>query len=113
MLFKCNHVAHFVIRMLDSNLLLCFRLQYFNVRPDSGEVYVVNQNLLDREVRSLYSATLQANDTGGRVGTAVLEFIVTDINDQRPVFNRESYEAFVPEGQQLTLKIEVSMDSKY
>ncbi|KAM7389525.1 hypothetical protein PAMP_023498 [Pampus punctatissimus] len=81
---------------------------YFDVEPDTGTVYVKNETLLDREVRSLYSATLQARDSEGKPGTTVLEITVTDINDQPPVFNRDTYLAFVAEGGQLELKIEAT-----
>ncbi|KAM9795044.1 cadherin-related family member 2 [Neosynchiropus ocellatus] len=83
-------------------------LEYFDVTPSSGVVYVKNQNLLDREVRSLYSATLQARDTGGKLGTTTLDITLTDINDQSPVFNRDSYLVFVEEGQSFELKIEAT-----
>ncbi|KAM8733778.1 cadherin-related family member 2 [Acanthopagrus schlegelii] len=78
---------------------------YFDVEPTTGAVYVKNGTLLDREVRSLYSATLQARDTGGKPGTTVLEITLTDINDQAPVFNRESYLEFVPEDGHFELQI--------
>ena len=68
-----------------------------------------NATLLDREVRSLYSATLQARDTAQKPGTTVLEITVTDINDKPPVFNRDSYQEFVKEGGQLEVKIEVTL----
>ncbi|XP_061901630.1 cadherin-related family member 2 isoform X1 [Entelurus aequoreus] len=83
-------------------------LTYFDVKPRTGEIYVKNQTLLDREVRSLYSATLQAKDTDDKPGTALLEFILTDINDQPPVINREYYQEFVEEGTQLTLQVEAT-----
>lgn len=67
-----------------------------------------NQNLLDRELRSLYSATLQAKDTAGKPGTALLEITLTDINDKTPVINRPEYTQFVKEGDQLQEKIEVN-----
>uniref|UniRef100_UPI0037E78288 cadherin-related family member 2 n=1 Tax=Semicossyphus pulcher TaxID=241346 RepID=UPI0037E78288 len=81
---------------------------YFDVEEYAGKVYVTNKTLLDREVRSLYSATLEARDTDGKPGTTVLEITVTDINDQPPVINRDSYLEFVKEGGQLELKIEAT-----
>lgn len=92
-----------------NSLYVCFRLVYFDVEPHSGTVYVKNSTLLDREVRSLYSATLEARDTDGKPGTTVLEITLTDINDQPPVINRDSYLAFVKEGGELELKIEVTV----
>ncbi|XP_073343232.1 cadherin-related family member 2 [Pagrus major] len=90
-------------RLLPDSILL-----YFDVEPTTGAIYVKNETLLDREVRSLYSATLQARDTSGKPGTTVLEITLTDINDQRPVFNRESYLGFVEEHGNFELKIEAT-----
>lgn len=90
-------------------LYLCFSLPYFDVENRTGVVYVKNQTLLDREVRSLYTATLQASDTEGQPGTTLLEITVTDINDQHPVINRDSYVVFVKEGDNFELTIQVSV----
>lgn len=92
---------------------LCFRLLYFDVDPHTGAVYVKNATLLDREVRSLYSATLQARDTDCKPGSTVLEITLTDINDHPPVMNRDSYQEFVKEGQQFGLKIQVTVGDIY
>ncbi|XP_035505780.2 cadherin-related family member 2 isoform X2 [Scophthalmus maximus] len=83
-------------------------LPYFDVEPHTGQIYVVNGTLLDHEGRSLYSATLQARDTDGKPASTVLEITVTDINDEHPVFNRDSYLVFVEEGGQLEVKIEAT-----
>lgn len=92
------------------NILYLFsRIPYFDVNPLMGTVYVKNKTLLDREVRSLYSVTLQAGDSDNKTGSTVLEITLTDINDQYPAINRDSYLVFVEEGEQLELKIEVNM----
>uniref|UniRef100_A0AAX7VUE4 Cadherin domain-containing protein n=1 Tax=Astatotilapia calliptera TaxID=8154 RepID=A0AAX7VUE4_ASTCA len=83
-------------------------LPYFDVESRTGKVYVKSQELLDRELRSLYTATLQARDTDGKPGSTVLEITLTDINDKPPVMNRDSYVAFVREGQELEVKIEAT-----
>lgn len=70
-------------------------------------VFVRNSTLLDREVRSLHSVTLQARDSEDKLGSTELEITVTDINDQYPVINRDSYQVFVKEGGDFNLKIEV------
>ncbi|TKS72558.1 Cadherin-related family member 2 [Collichthys lucidus] len=85
-------------------------LTYFDVEPKTGRVYVKNGELLDREARSLFSVTLQARDTSGKPGSTVLEITVTDINDQAPVMNRDSYLEFVKEGSNFELKIEMADD---
>lgn len=79
------------------------------MEPHLGAVYVKNGSLLDRETRSLYSATLQAKDTDGKPGATVLEITVTDCNDQPPVFNRDSYVFFVKEGGEFRETIAVTM----
>uniref|UniRef100_A0A3P9Q351 Cadherin domain-containing protein n=2 Tax=Poecilia reticulata TaxID=8081 RepID=A0A3P9Q351_POERE len=83
-------------------------LLYFDVENNTGRVYVKNSNLLDRELRSLYSATLQARDTDGKPGTTVLEITLTDINDQTPIINRDVYREFVKEGGKLEFPIEAT-----
>uniref|UniRef100_A0A8C6TAS7 Cadherin domain-containing protein n=1 Tax=Neogobius melanostomus TaxID=47308 RepID=A0A8C6TAS7_9GOBI len=84
-------------------------LQYFDVERTTGRVYVKNGDLLDREIRALYSVTLQARDTDGKPGSAILEITVTDINDQTPVPNRGTYQEFVNEGENLeNVKIEAT-----
>ncbi|KAM9376157.1 cadherin-related family member 2 [Pholidichthys leucotaenia] len=83
-------------------------LSYFDVNPDTGDVFVKDGDLLDREARSLYSATLEARDTEDKPGTTVLEITLTDINDKPPVFNRVSYQLFVNEGDELEQEIEAT-----
>ncbi|XP_051929177.1 cadherin-related family member 2 [Hippocampus zosterae] len=81
---------------------------YFDVEPKTGVIYVKNKTLLDRETRPLHSATLQAKDSDGKPATALLQFIVTDINDQPPAINKEYYQEFVKEGSQLELQVEAT-----
>uniref|UniRef100_A0A3Q2U6F5 Cadherin domain-containing protein n=1 Tax=Fundulus heteroclitus TaxID=8078 RepID=A0A3Q2U6F5_FUNHE len=83
-------------------------LEYFDVDSSTGKVYVKNEDLLDRELRSLFSATLQARDTDGNPGTTVLEITLTDINDQAPIINRAIYREFVDEGSQIAFPIEAT-----
>ncbi|KAK5897326.1 hypothetical protein CesoFtcFv8_010397 [Champsocephalus esox] len=90
-------------KLLPESILL-----YFDVDPHTGAVSVKNATLLDREVRSLYSATLQARDTDGKPGSTLLEITLTDINDHPPVMNRDSYQEFVKEGQHFELKIQAT-----
>ncbi|XP_068506151.1 cadherin-related family member 2 isoform X2 [Syngnathus scovelli] len=81
---------------------------YFDVEPKTGVIYVKNKTLLDREIRPSYSATIQAKDSDGKPATALLQFIVTDINDQPPVINKEYYQEFVKEGSQFELQVEAT-----
>lgn len=72
-----------------------------------------NQTLLDREVRSFYTATLQATDTDGKSGTTFLEISLTDVNDNPPVISRETYLEFVSEGEPFQLTIQVNSQTTY
>ncbi|XP_077589784.1 cadherin-related family member 2 [Stigmatopora nigra] len=81
---------------------------YFDVGERTGVITVQNKTLVDREVRSLFSATLQAKDSDGKPANALLEITVTDINDQPPVINKDFYQAFVDEGSELELQIEAT-----
>ncbi|XP_077465512.1 cadherin-related family member 2 [Stigmatopora argus] len=81
---------------------------YFDVGPRTGVITVQNKTLVDREIRSLFSATLQAKDSDGKPANALLEITVTDINDQPPVINKDYYQAFVEEGSKLELQIEAT-----
>ncbi|XP_072288454.1 cadherin-related family member 2 [Eucyclogobius newberryi] len=82
--------------------------QYFDVETTTGKVFVKNGALLDREARALYSVTLQAQDSDGKPGSTVLDITLTDINDNVPVPNRQTYQEFVPEGGNLTVKIQAT-----
>ncbi|XP_057206141.1 cadherin-related family member 2 isoform X2 [Triplophysa rosa] len=81
-------------------------LTRFDVFENNGTIYVKNGELLDREGTSSYTATLQAIDSVGKIGTTVLEINLRDINDQTPVMNRDVYDAFVQEDQNLKLVIQ-------
>ncbi|XP_063783982.1 cadherin-related family member 2 [Pseudophryne corroboree] len=59
-------------------------LDSFQVNASSGEITVVNGEILDRERRSLYYATLRAQDGMNATGTTLLEIILLDINDWPP-----------------------------
>ncbi|XP_077328531.1 cadherin-related family member 2 isoform X2 [Lithobates pipiens] len=59
-------------------------LDSFMVNPSTGEITVVNGDLLDRERLSQYYATLQARDGLNATGTTLLEITLIDINDWPP-----------------------------
>lgn len=54
------------------------------MNPSTGEITVVNGDLLDRERLSQYYATLQARDGLNATGTTLLEITLIDINDLPP-----------------------------
>ncbi|XP_028816305.1 cadherin-related family member 2 isoform X2 [Denticeps clupeoides] len=69
----------------------------FNVDPKTGGITVQSSELLDREVRSSYSATLQARDKANNIGSTILEIVLLDINDHAPKMIRPFYEFYVNE----------------
>ncbi|NWS94927.1 CDHR2 protein, partial [Mionectes macconnelli] len=80
-------------------------LEIFMVDNMTGALLVKDGNLLDRETRSVYYATLQARDGGGQVGTTVLEITLLDSNDMAPVIIG-SYFISVEEGQNISTQIQ-------
>ncbi|NWR26650.1 CDHR2 protein, partial [Tachuris rubrigastra] len=80
-------------------------LQIFTVDTMTGALLVKDATLLDREIRSVYYATLQARDGGGQVGTTVLEITLLDYNDMAPVIIG-SYFISVEEGQNISTQIQ-------
>lgn len=60
----------------------------FAIDTSSGEIRAIAT--LDRETTSMYSLTVSASDGVGS-DTALLNIIVTDVNDQPPVFNQSQY----------------------
>ncbi|KAJ7411507.1 Cadherin-related family member 2 [Pitangus sulphuratus] len=87
-------------QLLPENLLTIF-----TVDTMTGALLVKDGNLLDRETRSAYYATLQARDGGGQVGTTVLEITLLDSNDMAPVIIG-SYFISVEEGQNISTQIQ-------
>ncbi|XP_050167890.1 cadherin-related family member 2 [Myiozetetes cayanensis] len=87
-------------QLLPENLLTVF-----TVDTMTGALLVKDGNLLDRETRSAYYATLQARDGGGQVGTTVLEITLLDANDMAPVIIG-SYFISVEEGQNISTQIQ-------
>ncbi|XP_051505646.1 cadherin-related family member 2-like [Myxocyprinus asiaticus] len=81
-------------------------LTFFDVYENNGTVYVKNGALLDWEGTNSYSPTLQARDSDGKIGSTVLVINIQDINDQTPEMNRDVYNEFVQEDQNLELQIQ-------
>ncbi|XP_019361601.1 PREDICTED: cadherin-related family member 2 [Gavialis gangeticus] len=71
----------------------------FAVNAMSGEVLVRNGSLLDREMRAVYYATLQATDGAHLTGSTLLEIALEDDNDNDPVVTG-TYKIFVVEDQE-------------
>ena len=77
----------------------------FRVIPTSG-VLVVSQEL-DREMEDVYQFVVVANNTDGLEGFDAVNvtIIITDVNDNTPVFTEEVYEVTVQENSPLSALI--------
>ncbi|KAI4896456.1 hypothetical protein NFI96_015230 [Prochilodus magdalenae] len=72
----------------------------FKIRPTSSNIYsLVTSQLLDREKISEYNITVTAADEGSpSLSTSkTLTLKISDVNDNAPVFQRQSYTAYVLE----------------
>ncbi|XP_043190636.1 protocadherin-like wing polarity protein stan isoform X2 [Amphibalanus amphitrite] len=69
----------------------------FAVNPTTGEITTTQQ--LDRERRSGYLLTVSARDNGQPMmsDTTDVEVLVTDVNDNAPRFDQDSYQASISE----------------
>ncbi|KAM6988350.1 LOW QUALITY PROTEIN: protocadherin Fat 3-like [Tautogolabrus adspersus] len=69
--------------------------QDFIMEPDTGEIK--SSVLLDREVTPSYRLVAQATDGGGKWCRAEVQLVVTDVNDNPPIFTQSQYTASVYE----------------
>ena len=70
--------------------------RYFNISSTNGEVFV--KESLDRETQSTHNLIIQVIDTTSfalRIAELTLFIIVTDVNDNPPVFINTPYASFV------------------
>ena len=68
---------------------------YFFINSGTGVIQVFASP--DREQTSTFNLLVLADDSAGNNGTATVRITVTDINDNRPVFQQSQYTAFIPE----------------
>ncbi|CAN2390491.1 homophilic cell adhesion via plasma membrane adhesion molecules [Pristimantis euphronides] len=90
-----------------SNSVQSYKLsdnQYFTLSEDrnpDGSTFLelILENALDRETQSLHALILTAMDGGKpvRSGTAVIRIIVTDVNDNFPIFTQSVYKVSINE----------------
>lgn len=76
-----------------------FELQVADT-PDGGkQPQLIVKGALDREVRDSYELRLRASDGGrpARSSSALLRVLISDVNDNSPRFERQLYEARLPE----------------
>lgn len=73
--------------------------QQFKVDPQSGEIET--SRILDRETTPIYSLTLGAIDSGvpPQTGTATVKILLTDINDNGPIFDPMELIGYVSENE--------------
>uniref|UniRef100_A0A671THD5 FAT atypical cadherin 3a n=1 Tax=Sparus aurata TaxID=8175 RepID=A0A671THD5_SPAAU len=69
--------------------------QDFSMDADTGEVK--SSAILDHEITPSYRLVAQATDGGGRGCRAEVQLIVTDVNDNPPIFTQSQYTASVYE----------------
>lgn len=64
---------------------------YFGVDPETG--FITAKASLNREEQAHYRFDVYASDSGtpARTGTAIVELIVMDVNDERPTFLSPTY----------------------
>ncbi|XP_063697447.1 protein dachsous [Culicoides brevitarsis] len=65
------------------------KLNQFVIKADTGEICIENE--LDYETRSSYEFPVIATDRGGLSTTAVVKILLTDVNDNVPVFYPREY----------------------
>ncbi|CAG9122591.1 unnamed protein product [Plutella xylostella] len=71
-------------------------LRQFGIGSTTGIITVIRK--LDREVLTRYQLMIKAEDPGKLASTATVNIKVTDINDNNPEFERDSYLFNVKEG---------------
>lgn len=70
---------------------------HFQIEESTGIIRAMHP--LDRETLRRYSLIVRAEDPGGKFGTATVNIVVTDINDQNPYFVDLPYSFRVKEGE--------------
>ena len=71
-------------------------LSMFNINATNG--LVVSTSHFNREVFPMYNITARATDGGGRHRDVTLQILITDVNDNAPVFPNVTLRASITEG---------------
>ena len=77
----------------------------FHIDPLTGSVQVISP--LDASIQQVYSVTIRASTTGHSVlsSLAVVQVMITDINNNRPVFSPSFYTARINESSSLLMPV--------
>ena len=70
----------------------------FAILPNSGEVYLIQR--LDREEEDQYTLRIEASDGSLSSSTFLLNIVVTDVNDNQPIFTTDEFVFTVTEHSQ-------------
>ncbi|KAL3879578.1 hypothetical protein ACJMK2_031869 [Sinanodonta woodiana] len=70
-----------------------------DTQTQEPELYIRVARKFDREKQSNYSVTITAMDAGNpeRTGTLTMNVLITDINDNAPIFMQQEYNFSIPE----------------
>ena len=79
-----------VHRIVSGNIGSVFRMD-----PFTGAIRVARS--LDRESIPVFNLGIEAIDDGGNIGATLVRVVVTDVNDEAPLFREFLYTASVPE----------------
>ncbi|XP_076362821.1 cadherin-related tumor suppressor-like [Tachypleus tridentatus] len=92
-----NTHIHYLIKDGDKHL--------FNINSSSGEITAMKK--LDREQQAEYVLTILAMDSGTprQTGTGTVTVMVSDVNDNKPTFERSHYVAGVKENLEAGSKV--------
>ncbi|XP_071951789.1 protocadherin-9-like isoform X2 [Antedon mediterranea] len=84
---------------LDDTFNEMFRIIVTDTVDGAKTIHLVIMRPLDRENRDRYTLVLRASDDGNpkREGTATVDLIINDANDNSPVFTEAEYRKAVPE----------------
>ncbi|XP_054709042.1 protein dachsous-like [Uloborus diversus] len=77
--------------------------QDFTIQQVSGDFCIGGS--LDHEIRNIYEIPVLATDRGGLSTTAMIKVLITDVNDNRPVFYPVEYNVSLPEGELISTAV--------
>ncbi|XP_072290358.1 protocadherin gamma-A11-like [Eucyclogobius newberryi] len=94
----------------ENSRVQCFtdNNDYFTLKSKAANFYTLEtDNELDRELSSAYNITVTCSDEGvpSLSSSVTLTLHISDVNDNAPVFDRSSYEAYIVENNSPGLSI--------